>query len=138
MRLRAATADDVEGVLVLEESIFGPEAWSRASVLEELAGPRRTAVVACAPDVVGYAVTAAVGDVVDLHRIAVHPSWRRNGVAHDLLAAVRAPGRMLLEVSADNAAGMAFYAAEGFVEIARRGRYYRDGSDAVVMESPPP
>ena len=40
---------------------------------------------------------------------------------------------MLLEVSAGNAGARAFYAAEGFVEIDRRRRYYRDGSDAVVM-----
>ena len=39
--------------------------------------------------------------------------------------------------SAFNAAASAFYAAEGFAPIDRRRRYYRDGSDAVVMERPP-
>ena len=43
-------------------------------------------------------------------------------------------GRMLLEVSADNPDALGFYAAEGFTAIGRRARYYRDGSDAVVME----
>ena len=33
-----------------------------------------------------------------------------------------------------NAAALAFYAAEGFTEVARRRRYYRDGADAVVMQ----
>ena len=37
-------------------------------------------------------------------------------------------------MSADNDAALAFYAGEGFVEIDRRRGYYRDGSDAVVME----
>ena len=41
---------------------------------------------------------------------------------------------MLLEVSARNTGALAFYGAEGFTEIARRRRYYRDGADAVVME----
>ena len=36
----------------------------------------------------------------------------------------------------DNAGALAFYAATGFAEIARRPRYYRDGATAVVMELP--
>jgi ribosomal protein S18 acetylase RimI-like enzyme len=42
---------------------------------------------------------------------------------------------MLLEVSAGNAAALAFYAAAGFVQIDRRPRYYRDGSDAIVLRA---
>jgi ribosomal-protein-alanine N-acetyltransferase len=41
---------------------------------------------------------------------------------------------MLLEVRADNAGALAFYLAEGFAEIDRRRRYYRDGADAIVLE----
>jgi ribosomal-protein-alanine acetyltransferase len=135
--LRPATADDVDAVASLEGEVFGADAWSQDSVRSELTGERRVTLVACAPEVVGYAVTAAVGDVVDLQRIAVHPAHRRHGLARLLLAAVseRADGdRMLLEVSAGNTAALAFYAAEGFTEIDRRRRYYRDGSDAVVMQ----
>ena len=40
---------------------------------------------------------------------------------------------MLLEVSAANGSAIAFYTAEGFAEIDRRRRYYRDGSDALVL-----
>ena len=40
---------------------------------------------------------------------------------------------MLLEVSAANAGAIAFYEAHGFARIDVRRRYYRDGSDAVVM-----
>ena len=134
--VRPATADDVGAVTVLDAELFGPDAWSEPSVQAELTGPGRRAVVATADGaVVGYAVTATAGDLVDLHRIAVHPSLRRRGVARDLLAAV-ADGETLLEVSATNAGALAFYAAEGFIEVSRRRRYYRDGSDAVVMRRP--
>lgn len=139
MTLRPATADDVDAVAALEAEVFGADAWSRAAVRSELTGERRVALVACAPDVVGYAVTVSAGDVVDLQRIAVRPEHRRQGLASRLLAAVSelAGGdRMLLEVRAGNTAALAFYAAEGFAEIDRRRRYYRDGSDAVVMERP--
>ena len=43
---------------------------------------------------------------------------------------------MMLEVSAVNDAAIAFYLRHGFAEIARRPRYYRDGSDALVLSRP--
>ena len=143
MTLRAAVPSDAAAVAALEQQVFGTDAWSASSVSEELAGPGRAALVATGDggEVVGYAVTLTVGDVVDLQRIAVAPRWRRRGLARDLLHrlvdAARGsdvpPDRMLLEVSAANTAGLAFYAAEGFTEVDRRRRYYRDGTDAVVM-----
>jgi ribosomal-protein-alanine N-acetyltransferase len=134
--LRRATPDDVAAVHALEQQVFALDAWSEQSVREELTGPRRRALVACRPEVVGYVVTAAAGDVLDLQRIAVHPAHR---LARELLtAALDRPQdgvhRVLLEVAADNPAALAFYTDAGFVEVDRRRRYYRDGSDAVVME----
>ena len=139
--IRPAAATDVPSLLALEADLFGPDAWSEASLRDELDGPgRRAVVLVSGAEVVAYAVTMRAGDVVDLQRIAVRPDRQRQGLAArllaDALAAARADGadRMLLEVSTDNTPALAFYAAEGFVEIARRKRYYRDGSDAVVME----
>lgn len=141
MTLRVATPADAPDVTVLERATFGVDAWSAAAVLEELTAPGRRAVVAVeADELVGYAVTLASGDVVDLQRIAVRGDHRRRGLARTLLDALVAEAardgadRMLLEVSAANDAALAFYAAEGFAEISRRRRYYRDGTDAVVMQ----
>ena len=139
MRLRPATPEDGEAVTALEALLFGRDAWSGQAVQEELTGLRRVAVVACAPEVVGYAVTMTSGEVVDLQRIGVHPEHRRSGVAHALLGRVLEDARadrMLLEVSAANAGAMAFYAAEGFAVLARRRRYYQDGTDALVLQRP--
>ncbi len=143
MILRPANPQDVAPVAALEELLFGVDAWSVASVLVELTGPGRQAVVAVSDgELVGYAVTMRSDDVADLQRIAVLPSRQRQGVAHALLEQAldraRSDGvdRMLLEVSALNHAALAFYAREGFVEIDRRRRYYRDGSDALVMRRP--
>lgn len=144
MRIREAVADDVPAVSRLEEEMFGADAWSEASVAEELTGPRRRALVATAEDgrVLGYAVTLASGDVVDLQRVAVVPAFRRTGLASRLLAAFdveptrKGAASMMLEVSESNAAARAFYATRGFVEVDRRRRYYRDGSDALVLSRP--
>ncbi|MET1058518.1 MAG: GNAT family N-acetyltransferase [Nocardioides sp.] len=141
--LRAASASDVPALLALEFELFGPDAWSEASLRDELAGPGRRAVVLDeAGTVLGYAVTMRAGDVVDLQRIAVRPDRQRQGLAALLLAdvvvAARDDGadRMLLEVSAGNPGAVAFYDAQGFSRIDVRRRYYRDGSDALVLARP--
>ncbi|MDF9714831.1 GNAT family N-acetyltransferase [Nocardioides sp. ChNu-99] len=148
--LRIARPADVSRLVALEAALFGVDAWSADLVAEELTGPGRTVVVAAPPaggpgtpsagPVVGYAVLGVAGDVADLLRIGVAPEARRTGVATALLAAVldvaRQAGaeRLLLEVAAGNAGAVAFYAHAGFAEIHRRPRYYRDGSDALVLQ----
>jgi [ribosomal protein S18]-alanine N-acetyltransferase len=140
MRVRAATPADEKPVTVLERELFGVDAWSPATVVSELTGEDRCAVVAeDGTGMVGYAVASTSGDVVDLHRIGVRPSTQRHGVGRSLLAAVLDrvdADRMLLEVGVDNTAALGFYAAAGFAEIDRRRRYYRDGTDAVVLSRP--
>ena len=135
MNVRPATAADVDALAGLESDLFGADAWSRASVGAEVTAGR--VLVADDGGIAGYVVTLAAGDVLDLMRIAVRPDRRRHGLAHTLLEAASTDRRMLLEVSERNVGAIAFYAAEGFTEIARRDRYYRDGSAAVVMERLP-
>ena len=141
--IRRAAATDVPSLLALENELFGPDAWSEASLRDELDGPGRRAVVLVAgAEVLGYAVTMRAGDVVDLQRIAVRPDRQRQGLAAlllaDVLAAARSNGaeRMRLEVSAATAAAVAFYDRQGFTRIDVRRRYYRDGSDALVLARP--
>jgi len=138
--IRPATVDDLPALADLEARLFGPDAWSPAVLEAELSGDGRRCLVATDGDeVVGCAITLLVGEVADLVRIAVRPERQRRGTARTLLdealAAARRDGadRMLLEVSATNVAALALYASAGFVEIDRRRRYYKDGSDAIVM-----
>jgi ribosomal-protein-alanine N-acetyltransferase len=142
VNIRRATVDDVGPVTVLEEEVFPGDAWTLESVTEEVTGPHRHAFVAArdGDTVVGYVVAMQFDEVVDLHRIAVVPEERRTGVARALLAAVLEGGltggarRMLLEVSDTNEGALRFYAQAGFEEIDRRPHYYRDGSDALVLQ----
>jgi [ribosomal protein S18]-alanine N-acetyltransferase len=140
--VRVAVPDDLPALAALEAETFGRDAWSDDTLAITLGAAGRRVVVAVEPDgtVVGYAVSREAGDVLDLERIVVRRSVRRRGTAGVLLADLLThPGRaraMLLEVSADNAAALAFYAAHGFSRIDVRRRYYRDGSDALVLSRP--
>lgn len=140
MILRDGTDDDADAVLALESLLFDADAWSLPMVVSELAAEDRVVLVAVEDGVlVGYAVTLCGVDVADLHRIGVHPRNQRAGLARALLdaslsrAGEQGAARMLLEVSARNDPAIALYERAGFVEIDRRRRYYRDGSDALVL-----
>lgn len=140
--IRTATPADVPTLAELEAELFGSDAWSAETLNEVLEGPGRHAWVAPGAGRLfrGYAITGPAGDAVDLLRIGVAPAAQRQAVATELLrdviaaAATAGAARILIEVSADNAAALAFYCDQGFTEIHRRPRYYRDGSDALVME----
>lgn len=142
MTVRPATSDDADAVAASEAANLGVDAWSPGLVSEGVRGllptVRYLVAESAAGVVVGHAVASLAGDVVELQRIAVDAGARRTGVASALLDAVldlRADGeRVLLEVREDNAPALGFYAARGFVELARRPRYYRDGATAIVME----
>ncbi len=141
MILRAAE-EDLAALVVLEQALFGVDAWSESSLAEELTAPGHLLVVANndVGAVVGYACTLTVGEVADLLRIGVASDHRRQGIASGLLGHVEKSAveggvrRILLEVSADNVSAVAFYRAHQFVTIDRREAYYKDGVAALVME----
>lgn len=145
--IRDAVPADVPVLVGLEATCQGDDAWSEGLVADGVGGGLPTigwtvAEVSEAPEdprVVGYAVASYAGDVAELQRLGVAPEARRRGLARDLLDDVvrraREAGaqRVLLEVREDNAGALDFYAAQGFGELARRPRYYRDGATAVVL-----
>ncbi|TIC84357.1 GNAT family N-acetyltransferase [Nocardioides sp. GY 10127] len=143
MTVRPAGPADTAAVAALEARNLGVDAWSYGLVEAGLSGdvPTVSYLVATRADgeVVGHAVVSLV-DVAELQRISVLPEHRRSGLATALLDAVvglaREAGcdRVLLEVREDNDGARAFYARHGFVDLARRKRYYADGATAVVCE----
>jgi ribosomal-protein-alanine N-acetyltransferase len=140
--VRPATDADVDAIAASEAANLGPDAWSPGLVAEGVAGRLPTVHYLVAEEggrVVGHAVASLAGEIAELQRIAVAEGHRRRGVAAALLARVLAlageseADRVLLEVREDNASALGFYAAQGFVEVDRRPRYYRDGATAVVL-----
>jgi ribosomal-protein-alanine N-acetyltransferase len=80
-----------------------------------------------------------VVDELQITAVAVHPEHRRQGLAFQLLQALLLLGReagaerATLEVSSRNTAARALYARLGFMEVAIRHRYYRNGDDALIQ-----
>ena len=144
MTLRDATPDDLDAIMAIERASFPTDAWSDAMMQGELASPHgRYLVDVEAGRVVGYGGVRAVRGAADadIQTIAIAEAARGAGRGRALLRALLGEARecgareMFLEVRADNPVAEALYASEGFVEIARRPRYYQpDDIDAVVMK----
>lgn len=144
MSLRPATAEDVGPIMDLERTSFPTDAWSEPMMRAELASPHGCYFVDVeAGRLVGYGGVRAVSGAADadIQTIAIAAGARGRGRGRALLRALlhtaRARGarEVFLEVRADNPTASALYASEGFIEIARRPRYYQpDDVDAVVMK----
>lgn len=144
MTLRTATGDDLGAIMTLERASFPTDAWSESLMAAELASPHgRYLVDVEAGRVVGYGGVRAVRGAADadIQTIAIAEAARGAGRGRALLRALLGEARecgareMFLEVRADNPVAEALYASEGFVEIARRPRYYQpDDIDAVVIK----
>ena len=144
MTLRTATADDLAAIMDLERTSFPTDAWSEAMMREELVSPHgRYLVDVEAGRLLGYGGVRAVAGAADadIQTIAIAEASRGRGRGRALLRALlqaareRGAREVFLEVRADNPTAAALYASEGFVEIARRPRYYQpDDVDAIVMK----
>ena len=79
-------------------------------------------------------------DEAELLTLATDPGHRRRGLADILLTTGetrlidQGVARVFLEVSQNNPGAATLYRRAGYTEIARRRAYYRDGSDALVLE----
>ncbi|MFT4214642.1 MAG: ribosomal protein S18-alanine N-acetyltransferase [Microbacterium sp.] len=144
MSLRRAERADLAAIMDLERASFPTDAWSKPVMREELASPHgRYLVDVEAGRLLGYGGVRAVEGAADadIQTIAIAEAARGRGrgraLLHALLQTARERGArdVFLEVRADNPTASGLYASEGFVEIARRPRYYQpDDVDAVVMK----
>ncbi len=143
-RIRPAGFADVKAIHRIETLSFLTR-WSRWSFYSELLNPLSTTLVATpAGDpsrVVGYLVYWVAAGEMHILNLAVHPHWRRRGVARLLLTAGlgRARGQgartAWLEVRPSNRPALALYESLGFVPVGRRPGYYEDtGEDALILE----
>ncbi len=132
-------------VAQLESSAMGTDAWAAHLVEDELSHKDRTWWVAEVDGVfAGYAGGMVVDGDLQILKVAVKPTFRRRGIARELVSRIADDARNLgahscsLEVRAGNTGAQAFYAQLGLKSIGVRPRYYSDREDAVIMQGPLP
>jgi ribosomal-protein-alanine N-acetyltransferase len=138
--IRLMTSADLRAVSLLDKLSFN-QPWPPNAFEIELKNPGARCWVAEADhQVVGALVFWRVLDEAELATLAIHPGFRRRGIARMLLqtameAAYTEGARVYqLEVRAGNLAAQKLYESFGFSAVGRRLRYYKDnGEDAVLM-----
>lgn len=145
VRVRAAGAGDLAGVIALERGVAEAPHWAEAdyaAVLDAGGGlVRRCLFVAESAGelLIGFAVGKVVEGSAELEGVAVRVEARRCGVGKVLCVAVadwcREQGAMELEleVRAASAGAIALYAGMGFVAVGRRREYYREPVDDALL-----
>ncbi|MDX2236668.1 MAG: GNAT family N-acetyltransferase [Hyphomonadaceae bacterium] len=131
---------DVDAMAALHGEAF-PRGWTAAEIAA-LRARGAFGYVAADAAPVGFALAWAPGGDAEVLTLVTAPARRRSGVGAGLMALILAHAARLgapavtLEVAADNAAARALYARLGFLEVARRPRYYaraHGAADALVL-----
>ncbi len=124
--------EHVAQVAELEALCFAAP-WSQRSVASELNNPLSLWLVALEGErLAGYVGSQTVLDETDMMNIAVHPDFRRRGLAQELITALIAALRergsrcLTLEVRTSNAPAKGLYEKMGFQQVGLRKNYYRN------------
>ena len=123
------------------EAICFHDPWSEMSVASELKNPLSFWLVAMEENrVVGYVGSQTVVGETDMMNVAVHPDFRRKGVAEALIIALVENLKAMeshcltLEVRASNAPATTLYEKLGFQQVGLRKNYYRNPKeDALIL-----
>ena len=141
MTITNMTSEHVSQVAELEKLCFGTEAWSEKSVTSELTNQLSLWLVALDGErVSGYVGSQSVLGESDMMNVAVHPDYRRQGIAEKLclalVEALKEKGNhcLTLEVRASNEPAKALYEKLGFIQVGLRKNYYRNPrEDACIL-----
>lgn len=124
----------------LEKLCFN-DPWSVNSIASELDNRLSLWLVAVEADrVIGYVGSQTVLGETDMMNIAIHPDFRKQGIAtqliHRLVQALSEKGShsLMLEVRASNEPANALYGNLGFETVGVRKNYYRNPrEDALIL-----
>ena len=130
----------VSQIAELEKLCFN-DPWSENSIASELDNRLSCWLVAIVDDkVVGYVGSQTVLGETDMMNIAIHPDYRKQGIATELISALiealneRGSHSLMLEVRASNEPAKSLYLKMGFDVVGVRKNYYRNPrEDALIL-----
>ena len=140
MRIVLMDESHVAAIAQLEKICFN-DPWSEKSIATELSSKLSCWLVAVEDDaLVGYVGSQSVLGESDMMNIAVHPEYRRKGIAEALVTALvaeltaRGNHSLMLEVRPSNTPAVTLYEKLGFFQVGRRPNYYRNPKeDALIL-----
>ena len=140
MTIEKMQIQHVPQVAALEKQCFS-DPWSEKSIASELANDLAFWLVALEGETVaGYVGSQTVMGESDMMNIAVHPDFRRQGIAEalveTLITELREQGSrcLTLEVRSSNDPAKQLYQKLGFIQIGKRPNYYfNPREDALIL-----
>ena len=134
--VRAAMEADGSRLEQIERSCFADCPWDAANILRDECWVAEIDGAVCAFLVTRELVSAdsVLPGEREILNLAVHPDWRRRGLAKALLDRELAkPAIFFLEVRETNTAARALYLRMGFEEIGRRPDYYQNPAESAIV-----
>lgn len=140
MIITKMSSEHVPQIALLEKMCFH-DPWSENSISSELNNSLSLWLVALdGESVVGYVGSQTVLGWTDMMNVAVHPDYRRKGIAEQLVVSLenelknRESTCLTLEVRVSNEPAKSLYDKLGFAEVGRRKNYYRNPrEDALIL-----
>jgi len=130
---------DVQGLIDLEKLCFAYH-WTREQFILGLEkNTFRTLGIKDGDQLVGYIAFSLIEDEMEILNLAVHPDFRRKGIAARLMDRAlemcikKGIARSFLDVKGSNTAALTLYRKYGYKQIGVRKKYYPDTKEDALL-----
>ena len=140
---RQATRADLDGIMRIETSCFGPDSFSKKQFVYLITKAKGMFyVVEYQERIVAYVSLLQNDHTPNLriYSLAVHPGFRKQKLGQHLIdktiefARQHNHPKITLEVKESNTPAIKLYMKNGFIPVGVKPNYYHDGSDAIYMQ----